>query len=239
MGDKKQAEPDPAAVAKAAAERAAAEKAEADKKVSDLAFDSAVRAIITTFGVFTGIAIKAAFDVTRIKLPDVSQSWFAFLNLFCDVNLFTSIAVIALLLRYILGSAVHLNVVYALDPRDKNFVMLFKDLGFLVVFGLFAVLMIEAKGVAEFGMRASWFVAVGTAWSLLDLAIRGFRPAAVKTSFSIRWMVIDGLQLALILVVLYLVTHDLLQSILLAVGFSLALLGDMWVILPRARAAAA
>jgi hypothetical protein len=223
------------------ADQAAKDAAAAEKvKQSDNAFDNAVRAILTTFGVFTGFAIKTAFDITRIKLPDVSPSWFGFLKLLCDVNVFTGIAVIALLLRFILGSAVHLNLVYASHPRDKRFVMLFKDLGFLVVFGLFAVLMIEAQSVAEFGIRASWFIAVGTIWSLVDLAIRKSRFAGpAKTSFSGSWMGIDAAQLVLILGVSCLGDHDLARSIILAVGFTLALLGDMWVILPEEKAAAA
>lgn len=237
----REAEANAAATEVATAETAATGTiaAETAKDQSDRAYDDAVKAILTTFGVFTGFAIKAAFDTSKIKLPEASASWWGFLDLLKSPDLFTGVAVVALLLRFILGSAVHLNLNYATEPRYKHFAMLFKDLGFLVVFGLFAVLMIEAPTVQTFEIRASWFILVGSIWSLLDLIIRGvpFIPPQ-KAPFSARWMGIDALQLILILLVWNLDVTDLTRSMFLAAGFTLALLGDMWVILPDGRAPA-
>src|SRR5712671_5646300 len=140
-----------------------------DADHSTRAFEDSVKTILTTFGVFTGFAIKSAIDA--IQFP-TSPSWWAFLDLLKDSHLFVGIATIALLLRFIIGSAVHLNLCYLVPPRSKKPSMLFKDLTFLVVFGLFAVFMIKANNVPTFAIRAFLFIVVGLVWSALDWFVR-------------------------------------------------------------------
>ena len=196
---------------------------------SKKAFEDTVRTILTTFGVFTGFAIKSAID--GINFP-TSPSWWAFLSTLGDFHLFVCIATVALLLRFIVGSAVHLNLCYVVEPRSKKPVMLFKDLAFLVIFGLCAVYMIKAGDVPTFAKRAFLFIFVGLIWSAVDGLVRSRETdPGEKTLFSGPWIGIDIFQLGLILFVLF-VFHDAWwQSFLLAVGFAFALYGDMNIVL--------
>jgi hypothetical protein len=203
---------------------------------SKKAFEDSVRAILTTFGVFTGFAIKSAIDAVLVQpspAPPPSPSWLAFLDLLKDF--YIAVATIALLLRYIIGSAVHLNLCYVVEPRSKMPVMLFKDLAFLIIFGLIAVFMIKAgDDVAAFSKRAFVFVATGLVWSIVDWLLRlGQTESGEKTLFSAAWSAIDVLQLGLILFVLYgACIHDpWWQAFWLAFGFLLALYLDMKVVL--------
>jgi hypothetical protein len=202
---------------------------------SSEAFENSVKTILTTFGVFTGFAIKSAID--GISFP-ASPSWFAFWETLCDSRLFVCIATVALLLRFIIGSAVHLNLCYVTEPRSRKPGMLFKDLAFLVVFGLAAVYMIKAGDVPTFAKRASLFVLVGAFWSVLDLLLR-FQETepGEQTLFSPYWLGIDFLQLGLIWFVLCGVDGPWLQSLLLAVGFAVALYGDMKIVLGASKPA--
>lgn len=206
------------------------------KDHSKKAFEDTVRTILTTFGVFTGFAIKSAID--GINFPN-SASWWAFLDVVADFHLFVCIATVALLLRFIVGSAVHLNLCYAVEPRSVMPVMLFKDLAFLIVFGLLAIFMIKANdpalkpyNVIGFATRASLFVAAGLLWSLVDALVRaGQTSDGEKTLFSGRWIGIDLAQLAWIQIILYLTANSWSQSFWLAVGFVVALYLDMKVVL--------
>jgi len=62
------------------------------------------------------------------------------------------IALLSLLLRYIIGSAIHLNHVYVKridrpdDPVSQSFFLLFKDLMFLVAFGIIVLSITNAMG---------------------------------------------------------------------------------------------
>lgn len=200
-----------------------------DADHSKKAFEDSVRTILTTFGVFTGFAIKSAID--GIQFP-TSPSWSAFLDVLDDSHLFVCIATVALLLRFILGSAVHLNLCYVVEPRSVKPVMLFKDLAFLIVFGLLAVFMIKAgDDLSAFAKRASGFILVGLAWSAVDALARIGQTGGEKSLFSGKWIVIDVVQLALIWLVRYAVQNDWWQAFWLAAVFAIALYLDMRVVL--------
>jgi hypothetical protein len=203
---------------------------------SQKAFEDTVKTILTTFGVFTGFAIKSAID--GINFP-VSPSWSAFLDVLNDFHLFICIATVALLLRFIIGSAVHVNLCYVVEPRSVKPVMLFKDLAFLIVFGLLAIFMIKTTNVAGFATRAFLFISVGLLWSLVDAVVRaGQTSKGEKTLFSGRWILIDIVQLGLIWSVLHWANDTWWQSLWLAAGFALALYLDIKVVLNAKKAAA-
>jgi len=197
---------------------------------SPRAFEDSVKIILTTFGVFTGFAIKSAIDA--IQFP-TSASWDAFLDIFKDSHFFVCIATIALLLRFIVGSAIHLNLCYVVEPRSKMSVMLFKDLAFLIVFGLLAIFMIKAgDDVPAFATRSLLFVLVGSIWSLLDLIARARQTAAgEKSLFSVWWLLIDLAQLGAILLIYNKIDDTWWQAFWLAGAFAVALYLDMWVVL--------
>lgn len=203
----------------------------ADVDHSKRAFEDTVKTILTTFGVFTGFVIKSAID--GIKFPP-SQSWWDALDVVKDSHLFVCLATIALLLRFIIGSAVHLNLCYVVEPRSVKPVMLFKDLAFLIVFGLLAVFMIKAgDNVPSFATRAFLFVLIGLLWSLVDAYVRKGQTGGEQSLFSERWIKIDFGQLVIILIVYYLIpaSYDWGQAFVLAVGFAVALYMDMKVVL--------
>jgi hypothetical protein len=141
-------------------------------------FDDAVKVILATFTVFTGLTLTRFLappdkilgnNLPPIKIPPIEIDaihgwrWWAFFTL------------VALLLRYIIGSAIHLNYVYGGDaPRSNSVLMLFKDLMFLVLFGMVAFYIIDAQDVAHFVRRAMLFVLAGFIWSILDYMARRF-----------------------------------------------------------------
>ncbi len=128
-------------------------------------FNDVVNVILATFAVFTGLALTnflapsngPAINITAIH----GWRWWAFFTL------------VALLMRYIIGSALHLNYVYAgPQPRSGSVFMLFKDLMFLVLFGMLAYYIVEAGNASHFIRRAMLFVLAGFAWSILDYMTR-------------------------------------------------------------------
>jgi len=209
---------------------------------SKKAFEDAVRVILTTFGVFTGFAIKTTLEA--INFPH-SASWLAFLGVLSDFRFFLCIAMVALLLRFIIGSAIHLNLCYVVEPRSKMPVMLFKDVSFLIVFGLIAVFVIKASDVLTFATRASFFIAIGLLWSVMDVLVRGRQTdPGEQTLFSWDWVIIDLIQLfgtAIVMGLSMIISADSLgwyQAFLFAIGYSFALYFDFRVVLaaekPRA-----
>jgi hypothetical protein len=196
---------------------------------SKRAFEDSVRTILTTFGVFTGFAIKSAID--GIHFPP-AKSWGDAVDVLWDPQLFVCIATVALILRFILGSGVHLYLCYVVEPRSTKPVMLFKDLAFLMIFGLMAIFMIKAgDNLAAFSARAFIFISIGLVWSVVDALARWGQTGGEKSLFSAQWIEIDIAQLALILAVYFLIASDLTRALLLAVGFSISLYLDMKVVL--------
>jgi hypothetical protein len=208
-----------------AAARAEAEKKEAQSKK---AFEDAVRVILTTFGVFTGVVIKSAIE--KLHLPE-SSSLLAIFQILTNFHVFICLATVALLLRFIIGSAVHLNLCYVTEPRSKMPIMLFKDVAFLIVFGLIAVSMINANDVAGFAIRATWFIAAGILWSVVDRLGRIGRGGGEKSLASPSWVMIDIAQLVFGGVVFLVISDPLWRSMGLALIFALALYLDMRTVL--------
>jgi len=149
-------------------------------------FERAVTVILATFAVFTGFTITGYLQSVPIgNLQD--WRWWAFF------------ALASLLLRYIFGSAIHLNCTYVgkqkivsgvyperIDrdpPQSISVFLLFKDLLFLVIFGMIAIYVRQAAeassgsqlplhSVGEFVRRSMLFVGAGFAWSVSDYFIR-------------------------------------------------------------------
>lgn len=127
-------------------------------------FENVVKVVLSTFAVFVGFTINEY--LRKITIGD-----------FAHWQFWSFIALAALLLRYIIGSSVHLNYVYvqkipAVVPprsRSRSVFMLFKDLCFLVIFGMIAVNITKANTLDDFVDRTLLFVLAGLAWSLLDL----------------------------------------------------------------------
>ncbi len=207
---------------------------------------------ISLFAVFTGATLSFYIGdfLFAKQLPDEFMA-FPFWSRACLVA-----AVIALLLRYIVGSAVHLNLMYvpkvtptfeevveddAAGNPVRHFVLsepnqneskplwrLFFDLIVLVVFGILAVSIIHAQGLQGFLLLAACFVFAGFLWGALALFRRQDRPIAQ------RWMAIDGVQAAATVLLLFSVRYGLIDKLattaVLAVLYVFFLLIDLAVV---------
>jgi hypothetical protein len=151
-------------------------------------FDAAVNVILATFAVFTGLTLTTFLAPPTTPPIDIGN--------FCDWHWWGIFALVALLLRYVIGSAIHLNHVYAGEqPRSISVLLLFKDLMFLVFFGILAFYIIEAPDAANFVRRAMLFVLAGFAWSIVDYYARRVWCVCIKNDRGDRLQLrfIDGL----------------------------------------------
>ena len=194
-------------------------------------FKQIVEKSLALFGVFTGATLSFYIGdfLFANKLPDEFMA-FPFWSRACLVA-----AVIALLLRYIVGSAVHLNLMYvpkvtptfeevvehdAAGNPVRRFVLrepnqieskplwrLFFDLIVLVVFGILAVSIIHAQGLQGFLLLAACFVFAGFLWGAFALFRRQDRPIAQ------RWMAIDGVQATATVLLLFGVRYGLIDKL--------------------------
>lgn len=180
---------------------------------SDPYFEKIVAVVLATFTVFTGFTInKAIVSVgEHIKLPDVSDGSFLrplgrlAVAVVSTTEFWALVALLALLLRYLMGSAIHLNDTYVKrlgdppqPPLSTSKLLLFKDLGFLVIFGivvlmiakpltpsalpsvpsaLLPVLPVPAPPPAAFDFAAfvfgcELFLLCGFVWSVVDMCWR-------------------------------------------------------------------
>ena len=168
-------------------------------------FKQIVEKSLALFGVFTGVTLS--FYIKDFLFGDNILAGFRGFSKMDRALI--SASVISLLLRYIVGSAVHLNATYVAkvttrivnnvlveekQPKSENLRWLFFDLLILVIFGLLAVYIIYSPNLQEFLWRSAIFILVGLFWSVVALAVRrGDRPIAA------RWAVIDGFQFLLTL----------------------------------------
>jgi hypothetical protein len=159
-------------------------------------FDRTVTVILATFAAFTGFTINGYL---KDAIPDIGDltdwRWWGFFSL------------VALLLRYIFGSAIHLNSVYvgktATRPgqgwvqereasNSQSIPLLFKDLLFLVVFGMLAIYIEQAAAKNNdpdlFIQRSMLFLEGGFLWSISDYFIRRiYRTPVPGRLFDWRW----------------------------------------------------
>jgi hypothetical protein len=147
---------------RASRRRAMAGTAPAKLEVPDLT--QAVNAVIQTFAAFVGISLTDFFDEAKNKLGE-------------EVRLWAFIALVALLLRYIIGSAVHLNRAYGTrkgkdQPLQPSIRLFIKDLLFLVAFGYVAIQITHSYTLMHFMRWSGWFIGLGLLWSLTDWGFR-------------------------------------------------------------------
>jgi hypothetical protein len=201
-------------------------------------FKQLVEKSLALFGVFTGVTLS--FYIKDFLFGDNIPVGFLDFSIFARVLI--SASVIALLLRYIVGSAVHLNATYVAkvttkienevlveskEPKSRSMWWLFVDISFLVAFGLLAVVIIYSSDLDKFLWNSATFIGVGLAWSLIALIGRpGDRAVAA------RWTVIDGFQLAVTLGLYYYAAtwSDFDKTRALAAIYGVCLFLDFWVV---------
>jgi hypothetical protein len=202
-------------------------------------FDASLNALIATFAVLVGVSITDFFD--RTKAPIAGKLFGPLFVMF-----------ITLLLRYIVGSAIHLKYTYGNperaggghdEPRSQSVPLFFKDAAFLVLFGALAVTMTHSweerasnlqlsSEVDPFLRHAEWFLWAGLVWSLTDPIVRWFywykgRWQEWPTRpFWLPWVLFDGLQLLLTWLVPFCAPTPLKTVQILAVIYVLFLFMD-------------
>ncbi|MFI5021621.1 MAG: hypothetical protein ACHQRJ_08215 [Alphaproteobacteria bacterium] len=152
-------------------------------------FTQAVTVVLQTFAVLVGVSITDLFDTSKSHFLGAQQNWLFF-------------ALIALLLRFIIGSAIHLNHVYGNTdppdperPREHRVLVFFKDLAFLVFFGWIAVRITHSETFCGFLGGSLAFVGAAFVWSVLDAILQRCCPSiGPQRPLWRAWTVLDGLQ---------------------------------------------
>jgi hypothetical protein len=198
-------------------------------------FKQIVEKSLALFGVFTGVTLS--FYIKDFLFGNNIPVGFTDFSVWSRI--LVSASVIALLLRYIVGSAVHLNATYVKvttriennilveqkQPKSELLGWLFFDIIMLVAFGILAVYIIYSIDLKEFLARSIEFVLVGLVWSVIALAWRPGDRAVAE-----RWCVIDGIQL-IITAALYLMPwSDFWKTLVLAVIYIFCLFLDFCVV---------
>jgi len=110
---------------------------------------------------------------------------------------------VSLSLRFLIGSAVQLDGTYVKQNLTSSpYLRFFKDLAFLVTFGVFLVRASMSSDVSEFARWLTWFFVVAIIWCLVYWIECRCIGAAAELR---RWLPINTLQLAMTLLFWWLV----------------------------------
>jgi hypothetical protein len=216
-------------------------------------FTLVVNTVVGTFAVFTGFVYSATLKTLQLGESAGAFGWIAW---FGKPSLWAALALMALLLRYIIGSAIHLNYTYVppdkgQESRSKSVILLMKDLLFLVGFGVIAMAIANDTqpppggtiAPGPFLRDAMLFLAAGFFWSIVDILARGITAARSKRQpnnegpsfFCVIWMALDAGQFLLTGAILLIGLNALCSMFLLAVIYALFLLADVAAILRGVR----
>jgi hypothetical protein len=218
-------------------------------------FKQVVEKSLSLFGVFTGVTLS--FFIKDFLFAVDAPTGFREFPTWSRALI--AVAVIALLLRYIVGSAVHLNSTYVpkaittfrqtspdtapvrefvLDEvkplKSERFGWLFFDILMLIAFGMFAVSITYAYDFDDIIWRSIWFILVGLAWSVVAAL---WRPRDLEVAK--RWLVIDFVQLGAMAGLLMFPCPPVGKAIALAAANVLCLWFDLAVVSHPPPAAAA
>lgn len=147
----------------------------------------------------------------------------------------------ALELRIFLGAANHLKETYVTSVRPDTIGRLmfrfFKDVVFLVGFGVIAIHIGSSLTMRDFTIRASRMLFLATVWCVLEpITARILRQHKTLRRFYARWLLLDASQLLVTLAFVHLVFPRGLQaspsefwSIVLAVVYTVIFALDVWL----------
>jgi len=220
-----------------------------------LDLEPAVKVILSTFAVFVGFTLtETVKSLSTQSLVD--WNWQSVASLFEDPHWWLLVALVALLLRFIVGSSVHLNHTYVkslkenapANEKSSSVAMLFKDLAFLIIFGILAVFISRAltdpKALGQltesnlqsllstFEFRCAVFLSVGLVWSAIDIVCRLIWGAIFDNEWAgwhgRIWIIFDVLQLIYtVWIVPYFWMTGLAQAEALGIGYVVFLFIDL------------
>jgi hypothetical protein len=173
-------------------------------------FEQTVKVVLTTFTAFTGFTVNKAVEsvADQIKLPTNvgDRGTFTIVwdtldllgAIWSSVHFWALIALLSLLLRYLIGSAIHLNDTYVKRVGEtkpalsQSTLFLFKDLVFLVLFGIVVLTIARTvKGnfqIAPFLLGCKIFLLCGLAWSVVDIISRYLLSKACPAWWGREWL---------------------------------------------------
>ncbi len=191
-----------------------------------------VEVLLQVFGALTGFALVRFITTPPLPITTLPNPIQYSEDLWWLVAAFT-----ALLLRYMLGSAIHLNREFGGESKEnKNpggvtLGLFIKDMIFLVGFGGVAVWVTLAKDVEDFIWASKIFVTLGIIWCVVDYLLRTIfcspRVFPWKHTLSIFWTAIDGAQLIFLWNIAAIVPDIMTTAQVLAIGFSIFLIFDV------------
>jgi len=203
-------------------------------------FKQIVEKSLSLFAVFTGVVMT--FYIKDFLFGDKIPVGFMDFPLWSRTSI--ALTVVCLLLRYIVGSAVHLNATYikvvtvleatspgkytlveTKDPKSKSLGWLFFDILTLVGFGLLAVLITYATDLELFLYYCGLSVGAGMVWSVVALGLR-----EQDRCIALRWLAIDCFQLAFTGLLIVVPGYDLSKTLVLAVVYGFCLFLDFCVV---------
>ena len=152
------------------------------KHFDGLDFSQSVNVILVTFGALVAVSVADFFDETKNKLPDDVRSW-------------AILALLALLLRFIVGSAVHLNRTYNPSPQNPpdyanspSILFFLKDIGFLIAFFLIdgiLIIVLALQHRRELTGRWEWMMVGGVLDLVLALIIIAGLPGTLAWALGL------------------------------------------------------
>jgi hypothetical protein len=204
--------------------------------MTNLPIERCIQVVLATFGALSGFALVTFITTAPPNAPNPIQSRPDELN-------WLIFALAALLLRYMLGSAVHLYRTYVPPtplgtpalPDWWTIIFFFKDLFFLVLFGLLAIKITQSVDVPEFINRSAIFILWGLIWGLIDFGLRFIQAAITARPMNlanywleINWIIVDAAQYILALLILQTGNYKVLTLV-----FILFLFLDVVVLMGR------
>ncbi len=187
-----------------------------------------VDVVIVTFSVVVGVALERFLTDQKVFSEDfvMKPEYWCFYG-------FSFTALICLALRFLVGSDFHLKDSYVKPNQDK-LIFFFKDLIFLVVFGVLLVQAALSKNPRDFMSRLAWFLGLSVIWDLIEWRTRRRNLPLTK-----RWLKIDFFQLAGTCLIWYCYSQVGVSLwafaffAILAVGYCLALWFDLGFLTSR------
>jgi hypothetical protein len=159
-------------------------------QVLKLSLDQSVAVALNIFAVVVGVALKQFLtDSPMIKgFTNVTRKQRAQLY-------WSALAVLAaLILRFFVGGTVHLRSAFVKkDLQPSDMALFFKDLFFLILFGVLIVKIASSNRPAEFNRWLMRFLAAGIIWCIIEIPIRWHSPLR---SLAIWWLSANLIQLA-------------------------------------------
>ncbi|MCC2111549.1 MAG: hypothetical protein KDJ16_05905 [Hyphomicrobiales bacterium] len=215
------------------------------KRAANPDFGPIVDNAISLFAVYTG-ATLTFFVKDFLFADDAKRGYSNMPDVIGDWKLYAALAVAALLLRYIVGSAAHLRYTYIAKTTSRihdgktiveergqvpsGIHYLFIDMMFLIVFGILAMMItINTESPERLMWSMIYLVSAGAVWSVLALA------RSREEAFAIAWLGIDVAQIITIAVILNLpgwipAAGEMTQAVLLCITFLGFLFVDMKIV---------